>query len=87
MTDKPQCWRFALVGWTGRPVRVGTTVTGVIVNHRLVVSTETESVGFAPKVMANEMIDAVRATGSRLRGRTLATDPNSAPKVELCLSY
>src|SRR6266508_1170323 len=69
--ETSRCWRFVVIGSTAGAVHVGSRITGAIVHNRVVVSTATESLGFAPNNIAIQLIKAVRTTGKKLSGHVL----------------
>jgi hypothetical protein len=84
--DEVRCWNFSIVSPIQIKVSEGSAISGLIMGDRVAISTRGKTLGFAPNQVAAEMIEAVRATGKRLRGQVLSDgDGLAAPKVELCL--
>jgi len=84
--DEVRCWKFSIISPNQIKVSEGIAISGLIIGDRVAISTKGKTLGFAPNQVAAEMIEAVRATGKRLRGQVLSDgDGLAAPKVELCL--
>src|SRR5438046_707706 len=84
LSEQARCWEFPIIGASDVQVPEGSPVTGLIIGKRVAVSTRSETLGFAPNNIAAQLIESVRATGKRLRGRVLSSGSGAAPMVELC---
>ena len=82
------CWTFALVGKTAPASKVesNTPATGTIHGRQVLVSANGETIGSAPNDVAKQMIEAVKETRKKLRGKVLSNGKRrSDTLVELCL--
>lgn len=84
-SEQVRCWEFSIIGASDVQVPQDSPVTGLIIGIRVAVSTRSETLGFAPTNIAAQLIEAVRATGTKLRGRVVSSASGTAPMVELCL--
>lgn len=82
------CWTFALVGKTvaAAKIEADTPATGTIHGRQVLVSANGETVGSAPPDVAKQMIESVKETRKKLRGKVLSNGKGrSDTLVELCL--